>query len=116
MRIQAAITLMKSLILSATFLLVTGAVQAEELLCQGSITSIQGEGLVNRTHRFELSGLRGADVAAVIEKSRKIALQRQDKALRKGPYGNFRQLSTLDLECLSGSDKLQIQRTIKTRP
>jgi len=116
MRIHRATTLTRSLILSATFLLVTGAVQAEELLCQGSITSIQGEGLVNRTHRFELSGLRGADVAAVIEKSRKIALQRQDKALRKGPYGNFRQLSTLDLECLSGSQKLQIQRTIKTRP
>lgn len=106
----------KSLILTAALALIAGAVQAEEITCQGNITSIQGEGLVARTHRFEVSGITGSDVVAVLDKCRGIARERQSRAARKSPGGTFRQFSDIDLTCSKGAEKFQVRRSIKTGP
>ena len=104
------------IILSAAVLLAAGTVEAEEITCKGSITSIQGEGLVNRSHRFEVSDVTGSDVMAVLDKCKKITQQKQNRAARKSPYGNFRKSSEVDLECVKGSEKFQVRRTIQTAP
>lgn len=104
----------KPLILTAALLLLAGAVQAEEITCKGSITSIQGEGLVTRTHRFEVADVTGADVMAVLENARKIAQDRQNKAGRKNPSSNFRKFSDVDLQCVQGSEKFQVRRSLRT--
>jgi hypothetical protein len=106
----------KSLILSAAFLLLAGAVEAEEITCKGSINSVQGEGLVNRTHRFEVADVTGSDVMAVLDKCRKIAQERQNRAARKNPAGNFRKFSDINLECVKGAEKFQLRRTLQTGP
>lgn len=106
----------RSLILSAAFLLMAGAVQAEDVICKGNITSVQGEGLVHKTHRFEVADVTGSDVMAVLTKCRKIAQERQNKAARKNPAGNFRKFSDVDLACVKGAEKFQIRRTVQTGP
>lgn len=98
----------------AILLLAAGSAGAEELVCQGNIVSIQGEGIVARKHRFEVSGIAGADVGAVLEQCRKIALERQVRAARRNPGGSFRRISEVELECTRGSEKTQIRRSIQT--
>lgn len=105
---------MGKLALLAAVLLLAGTAHAGELTCRGDIVSIQGEGMVAREHRFEVSGIRGDDVAAVLEKSRKIARERQARAARRNPQGRFRDLSRVELECVRGSEKFQVRRTIRT--
>jgi hypothetical protein len=105
----------KSVIMAALFLLVAGGVQAEELIsCKGDITSIQGEGLVARTHRFEVTDVTGSDLLVVLEKCRKIAQERQNRAAQKSQAGNFRPVSNLQLECLKGTEKFEVRRSINT--
>ena len=104
----------KSLILSAVLLLWVGGVHAEEVTCKGNITSIQGEGLVNRTHRFEVTDVTGTDAKSVLDKCRKIAQERQNRAARKNPSGAFRKFSDIDLECVRGTEKFQLKRTLQT--
>lgn len=67
------------------FLLTAGSAGAEEMICKGNIISIQGEGMVTRTHRFEVSGISGCDVIAVLEKCKQIAQERQNRAVKKKP-------------------------------
>lgn len=95
-------------------LLAAGAAEAEELVCQGNIVSTQGEGIVARKHRFEVSGIAGADVGAVLERCRQIALERQARAARKNPGGSFRSISEVELECTRGSEKTRIRRSLQT--
>lgn len=106
----------KSLMAIAVLFLLAGAVQAEEVICSGNITSVQGEGLVNRTHRFEVDGITGVDATAVLEKCKNIARERQNRAARKNPGGNFRKVSEVDLQCVRGAEKFQIRRTLQTGP
>lgn len=101
-------------ILMAILLLAAGAAGAEDLVCQGNIISTQGEGIVARKHRFEVDRIAGADVGAVLEQCRKIALERQGRAARKNPGGSFRRTSEVELECTRGSEKSQIRRIIQT--
>ncbi|ACH37292.1 hypothetical protein Gbem_0261 [Citrifermentans bemidjiense Bem] len=98
----------------AILLLTAGAAQAEELVCQGNIVSTQGEGIVARKHRFEVSGIAGADIGAVLEQCRKIALERQVRAARKNPGGSFRRISEVELECTRGPEKTKVRRNIQT--
>ncbi|WP_026842816.1 hypothetical protein [Citrifermentans bremense] len=98
----------------AILLLMAGAAQAEELVCQGDIVSTQGEGIVARKHRFEVSGIAGADIGAVLEQCRKIAVERQVRAARKNPGGSFRRISEVELECTRGSEKTKVRRNIQT--
>ena len=105
---------MRKYILVTAFLLLTSAVGAEEITCKGNIISIQGEGMVARKHRFEVSGVTGYDVNEVLGKSRKIAQERQNRAARKNPAGNFRKMSDLELECTRGSERFEVRRIIKT--
>lgn len=105
---------MRKTAMITAFLLLASAAGAEEITCRGNIISIQGEGLVARKHRFEVSGVTGNDVNEVVEKSRKIAKERQNKAARRNPGGNFRNLSDLELECTKGTEKFEIRRLIKT--
>jgi hypothetical protein len=93
-----------------------GTVQAEEVVCRGNIISIQGEGLVNRTYRFEVDNVKGPDVMAVLEKCKAIARERQGRAARKNPSGNFRPFSDIDLQCVQGSEKFDVRRTLQTGP
>jgi hypothetical protein len=101
-------------VLVAGLLLTAGAAHAEDLVCQGNIFSTQGEGIIARKHRFEVSGITGADVGAVLEQCRKIALERQGRAARKNPGGSFRRMSEVELDCTRGSEKTQIRRIIQT--
>jgi hypothetical protein len=101
-------------VVTAILLFTSGAAGAEDLVCQGNIFSTQGEGIVARKHRFEVSGVTGADIGAVLEQCRKIALERQARAARKNPGGSFRRMSEVELECTRGSEKTQIRRSIQT--
>lgn len=105
---------MTKTLLIAVVLLAAGAAGAEDLVCQGNIFSTQGEGIIARKHRFEVSGIAGADIGAVLEQCRKIALERQGRAARKNPGGSFRRMSEVELECTQGSEKTQIHRSIQT--
>jgi hypothetical protein len=104
------------LMTSAMLLLLAATAQADGITCKGSITSVQGEGLVNRKHRFEVAGVTGDDLAAVLDKCRKIAQERQSRAVRSSPFGNFKKFSDLDLECVRGSEKFQMRRSLQTGP
>jgi ABC-type xylose transport system substrate-binding protein len=110
-----ALTARRILLASAAALLLAAPVQADDLVCKGDITSVQGEGLVKKTHRFEVAGVTGTDVMAVLERCKKIALERQNVAARKNPGGNFTATSVVDLQCVKGSENIAIRRTIRTR-
>jgi len=105
---------MRKTAMITAFLLLASAAGAEEITCRGNIISIQGEGLVARKHRFEVSGVTGNDVNQVVENCRRIAVERQNKAARRNPGGNFRKFSDLELECTKGTEKFEIRRLIKT--
>ena len=105
-----------ALLLAAALVLAAGEVQAEEVVCSGSISSVQGEGLVARTHRFELHDVSGSDLMAVLEKCKKIAQERQNRAARKNPGGAFRKFSDLELNCKKGGENFQVRRSIQTAP
>jgi hypothetical protein len=106
------------LVTSGTLLiLLTGLAHADEaVVCKGNITSKQGEGMVVKTFRFEVTDVIGSDMKDVLEKCKKIAQQRQNKAGRANPAVGFRKFSDLDLECTQGGQKLQVRRTLQTSP
>jgi hypothetical protein len=109
----------RSLLAAAALLLTIGCLAAwaeEPLTCRGNIISKQGEGLVAKTFRFEVERVVGSDVQDVLEKCRKIALERQNKAARPNPGVPFVRFSNLELECTKGSERIQVQRTLKTAP
>lgn len=89
---------------------------AEEIVCKGSVTSIQGEGLIARTHRFEIEGVGGSDLNAVIDRCRKIARERQNRAAGRNPGASFKPLSALDLQCVQDGRQIAVRRTIRTAP
>lgn len=100
----------------AASLLGAGTGQAEEIVCRGSITSTQGEGLVARPHRFEVYDITGEEVMAVLEQCKKIAREKQNWAARKNPGGSFRKFSQVDLDCSKGAEKFQVRRSLQTTP
>ena len=104
----------RELLAAAAFLLLAAAAGAEEGICRGNIISTQGEGLVARKHRFEVSGVTGGDLTAVLEKCKKIAQERQGRAARKTPGGSFRKISEIELECTEGAEKFAVRRTLQT--
>ena len=108
----------KVLVTSGTLLiLLMGVAHAEDaVVCKGNITSKQGEGMVVKTFRFEVSDVFGSDMKDVLEKCKKIAQQRQNKAARANPGAGFRKLSDLDLECTQGPEKFPLRRTLQTAP
>ncbi|WP_224984312.1 hypothetical protein [Geomonas agri] len=108
---KAALLLLASLLL----LTVAGTTCAEELICRGNIISTQGEGIVAHKHRFEVSGVTGGDIQAVLEQCRKIALERQARAARKNPGGNFTPFSDVELQCSKGEEKIEIRRRVQAR-
>lgn len=93
----------------------TGSGRAETT-CQGTITSVQGEGLVARTHRFEVESVSGGDLRAVLDTCKKIARDKQNRAARKNPGGSFRPFSEVDLQCVQDGQKVAVRRSIKTVP
>ncbi|MCM0080414.1 hypothetical protein L4X63_02315 [Geomonas sp. Red32] len=105
---------------SVGMLLVLGAAcfasgaQADEVVCKGSITSIQGEGLVARSHRFDVDRVVGQDVNQILENCRQIARDKQNRASRRNPGGNFRKNSQVALQCQRGAEKFEVKRTIDT--
>jgi len=106
---------MKRLILLSLLAIVPAAAKADDLIiCRGNIVSTQGEGIIARKHRFEVADLTGNDVTAVLEKCRKIAAERQARAARKNPGGNFRKLSEVELQCSKGAEKFEVRRTLQT--
>jgi hypothetical protein len=107
---------MKGLVLCTALLLMAGLVHAGEITCKGSITSVQGEGLVARTHRFEVSGVTGNDIMALLEKCKKLAQQGQNQAARKNPGGNFRKFSNVELLCVQGGESFTVKRALQTAP
>lgn len=107
--------LIKVLVVGASTLS-AGAAGADEIVCRGNIVSTQGEGMVARKHRFEVSGVSGGDVMAVLEQCRKIAQERQARAARKNPGGNFRKVSEVELQCTRGTEQFEVKRTIQTGP
>jgi hypothetical protein len=108
----------KVLVTSGTLLiLLMGVAHAEDaVVCKGNITSKQGEGMVVKTFRFEVSDVFGSDMKDVLEKCKKIAQQRQNKAGRANPAVGFKKFSDLDLECIQGGQKLLVRRTLQTSP
>ena len=108
----------KALVISgALFILLTGLARAEDAVtCRGNITSKQGEGMVVKTYRFEVSGVTGVDLNDVLNQCKKIAQQRQHKAGRANPATGFRKVSDLDLECTKGPDRFPVHRSLQTAP
>lgn len=112
----------RSSFLSLSFIVLAGVAVsvgtglAGEMDCKGTITSVQGEGLVARTHRFEVESVSGSDLASVMEKCKKIAQDKQNRAARKNPGGNFKPLSEVDLQCVQDGQKTAVRRSIKTTP
>ena len=101
----------------ALLILLTGVAHAEDaVICKGNIISKQGEGMVVKTFRFEVSNVIGRDMKDVLEKCKKIAQQRQNKAGRANPAVGFKKFSDLDLECIQGGQKLLVRRTLQTSP
>lgn len=105
---------MKKTMILAVLLFTPAMAGAEELICKGNIISTQGEGMVARKHRFEVSDVTGSDLNAVLEKCRKIAQERQSRAAKKNPGGNFRKLFDVELECTRGGEKTEVRRTLQT--
>lgn len=99
----------------AVLMLTASAAAAADMICNGDIVSIQGEGMVARKHRFEVS-VTGRDVAEILEKCRKIALERQERAAKKSAAGRFRGISDLALDCMQDGNKLVVRRRLQTRP
>ena len=100
---------------SALLLLLTGMAHAEDTVsCGGSVTSKQGEGLVFKSFRFEVSEVAGSDMNDVLEKCKKVVQQRQNRAGRANPALGFRKFSDLDLDCTQGTRKFQVRRTLQT--
>jgi hypothetical protein len=98
-------------------LLWAGPAHAEDAVsCRGNITSKQGEGLVVKTFRFEVSGITGSDVNAVLEICKKVARERQNKAGRANPALAFRKFSDVELDCTRGGERFAIRRTLQTAP
>ncbi|QWV92997.1 hypothetical protein KP004_17785 [Geomonas oryzisoli] len=106
---------MKTTILLSLLLLLSGTAGAEELICRGNIVSTQGEGIVARKHRFEVADVTGDDIQAVLEKCKHIALERQARAARKNPGGNFTAFSEVDLQCSKGTEHITVRRRVQTR-
>lgn len=107
---------MRKWAMAAVFVLMAGAAGAEEVICNGNIISTQGEGMVARKHRFEVSGVSGSDVIAVLEKCKQIARERQGRAARKNPGGSFRRSSEIELKCTQGDKQFEVRRTLQTAP
>jgi hypothetical protein len=110
--------MLKSLLTVGTLLLLlASSAQAEDpVTCKGSITSKQGQGLVVKTFRFEIEGVTGSDTMDVLEKCKKITLQKQNRAARANPALGFRRFSDVDLDCTKGTEKFQVRRTLQTGP
>ncbi|MBU5612101.1 hypothetical protein [Geomonas azotofigens] len=106
---------MKALPLAFFLLSLSGTAGADELVCRGNIISTQGEGIVARKHRFEVTDVAGSDIQAVLETSKKIALERQARAARKNPGGNFTAFSDVELQCSKGTEKIEVRRRLQTR-
>lgn len=88
----------------------------QAITCKGSITSIQGEGLVTRTFRFEVADVTGSDLKGVLDRCKNIVQQRQNRAGRANPAEKFRKFSDVELECRQGTEKFQVRRTLQTGP
>jgi hypothetical protein len=104
----------KLFIIVAVIALWAGAVRAEEVSCKGNITSVQGEGMVTQSYRFEVAEVTGSDIAAVLDKCKKIAQERQNRAARKNPAQRFRKFSQIDLTCVRGTEKFPLKSTLQT--
>ncbi|HJV33513.1 hypothetical protein [Geomonas sp.] len=109
-------TAMLSCILLAASAVSPLAARAGEMVCHGTITSTQGEGLVARTHRFEVESVAGSDLSSVLEKCKKIAQDKQNRAARKNPGGNFKPFSDIDLQCQQDGQMTAVRRSITTTP
>jgi len=106
-------TLMRS---GALILLLAGLARADDAVsCKGNITSKQGEGLLVKTFRFEVA-VAGSDLADLLDRCKKIALQRQNRAGHANPGVGFRKSSDLDLACTRGSETFPLRRTLQTAP
>jgi hypothetical protein len=105
---------MRELILLSILALAPVTSGAQELICKGNIFSTQGEGMVARKHRFEVSDVTGGDVTAVLENCSKIAAERQARAARKNPGGSFTRQSEVELQCSKGAEQFTVRRTIQT--
>lgn len=105
-----------ALILVLAELAVWAGTGRAEISCKGTITSVQGEGLIARTHRFQVEAVEGADLSAVLDACKKIAQDRENRAARKTPGGNFRPFSEVDLQCVQDGQQIQVRRSIKTVP
>lgn len=97
-------------------LLLTGTASGEELFCRGNIISTQGEGIVARKHRFEVADVTGSDVSALLAKCKILARERQARAARKNPGGNFRAISEVELHCTRGTESFELRRSLQTMP
>lgn len=97
-------------------LLLAGSAGADELFCRGNIISTQGEGIVARKHRFEVADVTGSDVNAVLAQCKIIARERQARAARKNPGGNFRAVSEAELYCTRGTERFEVRRSLQTLP
>ena len=107
----------RTVLMAMAFALLATAARGQEVIsCRGNITSIQGEGLVHRTYRFEVSEVKGIDLATVLERCRELARDRQNKAARQNPGGSFRKMSDVNLDCVRGTEKFDVRRTIQTSP
>ena len=93
-----------------------GAAFAEEVVCRGSISSMQGEGIVTKTYRFDVSAVAGGDLQMVLAKCKRIAQEKQAWMARKNPGGNFRSTSYVDMECVNGTERFLLRRSLQTRP
>lgn len=105
---------MKTAMILCGLLLLAAPLPAEEIICKGSITSVQGEGLVARPHRFEVGEVRGNDLQAILEQCKKITREKQERAARRNPGGNFRPFSDVQLDCSEGAKKFQLRRSLRT--
>jgi hypothetical protein len=102
---------------SALLILLTVTAYAEEAVtCKGSITSKQGEGMVFKTFRFDVTDVTGSDMKDMLERCKTIALQKQNKAGHANPALKFRKFSDLDLDCTQGTQKFQVRRSLQTGP
>lgn len=93
------------------FGLTSTAQGGEALNCRGDVTSIQGEGLIARTYRFEVAA-SGDDEQQVLEKCKKVVGEKQARMFRKNPALNFRKLSEVNLECQKGGGKFTLKRSL----
>ncbi|QXE89759.1 hypothetical protein [Geomonas subterranea] len=106
---------MKTATVMFLLLSLAGTAGADDLVCRGNIVSTQGEGIVARKHRFEVADVTGSDIQDVLEKCRRIALERQARAARKNPGGNFTSVSEVELRCAKGTERIEVRRRLQTR-